>query len=107
MKKDTEEYRKKSRELLKELGEKLIKTTMVAAIAKVEEEFGDLWGADGSSVDSEMIERKKQFDAIRKHIFDTGHKQIDTLKNELDNYDVTWNRYQLRMPVKPMNVKKD
>ena len=91
MKKESEEWKKKSRELLKELGEKLIKTTMVAAISEIEKEFGDLISVD--------IEFKRKFEAVRKHIFDTGHKQIDKLKDELDNYDIIWNRYVLKMPV--------
>lgn len=99
--KDTKAYKEKSRELLKELTEKLFKTTMVAAISKLEEEFGELWGADGSSVTSEMLEFKKKFEIVRKHIFDTGHAQIDKMHDELDNYEVFWNRYVLKMPVKP------
>lgn len=102
MKKEvTEEYKKKSKELLKELSEKLFKTTMVAAISKLEEEFGELWGADGSSMDDAKLEFKKKFDAVRKHIFDTGHHQVDLLHEELQNYEVIWNRYVLKMPVKP------
>jgi len=99
--KDDEAYRKRSRELLKELFEKSAKTIMVGALSKLEEEMGHLWGADGSSMTTEMIENKKSFDAVRKYIFDNGHNQINLIKDELDNYDVTWLRYQLNMKVKP------
>lgn len=101
LKKDNEAYKKRSKELLKELVEKSSKTIMVSAIAKLEEELGHLWGADGASMDDEKFENLEKFQAIRKHIFDKGHSQINLVKDELDNYDVVWLRYQLNMKVKP------
>lgn len=98
-------YRDKSRQILFSLIEKCIKTSMVAAISKVEDEFGNMWGADGSEVTTEMLENKVKFDSIRKHIFDTGHRQIDKAKEELENYDICWNRYQLQMQFKPKENK--
>ncbi|HAI43045.1 MAG TPA: hypothetical protein DCM40_35555 [Maribacter sp.] len=47
---------------------------------------------------------KQQFEEVRAEILDRGNNQIRNLEAEFVNYDISWLRYQMKLPVKPVNL---
>lgn len=66
-----------------------LQTTMIGALAAIEEGFKDVWDENHTYL----------YETIRKKILDLGNKQIRQVDDELDNYDVKWNRFKLNLPV--------
>lgn len=66
-----------------------LQTTMIGALAAIEEGFKEVWDEEHTEV----------YESIRKRILDLGNKQIRQVDDELDNYDVKWNRFKLNLPV--------
>lgn len=88
-----EEQRKESsKQRLRSVGQQKIKTTMIGAIASIEEHFGFLWDNN--------LEMKDVFDLVRSEILDKGNTQIRNFDVELSNYDIVWNKYKMILPVK-------
>lgn len=87
-----EQTKERSKKRLKEVGQQKIKTTMIGAIASIEEHFGYLWEHD--------LEMKDIFDIVRSEILDKGNTQIRNLEVELSNYDIVWTRYKTILPMK-------
>lgn len=95
-------YLDSSRERLKVILEKKIKTTMVGDLSTLEKYFGFLWGHnEDRPLNEEELHMKELFERARKEILDRGNSQIKNMQTEVDQYDVKWNRYQLTLPVKP------
>lgn len=91
--KQREERKKEtSRQRLKEVGQQKIKTTMIGAIASVEEHLGFLWQDDPSM--------KTLFERVRSEILDKGNTQIRNFEVEISNYDIVWRKYSMVLPVK-------
>lgn len=95
------DYLKASKDRLAKIVTKKIQTTMIGAIADIEEYFSYLWNVDNPT--AEDLEFKTLFDDLRQSILDRGNNQIRNIKVELDQYDIHWNRHQ----VKFINIRKD
>lgn len=92
-KKARDEHNKaSSRERLKKIGQQKIKTTMIGAIATIEDKLGYLWENDPRMRDV--------FDSIRCEILDKGNNQMRNFEVELTNYEVVWNKYHMVLPMK-------
>lgn len=83
MKKDTDKNR------LTKVIENRIVTTMIGALAAIEEGFADMWDRDHADA----------FQDVRKRILDLGNQQNRKMAEDLDNYDVKWNKFSIQMPV--------
>jgi len=82
---------------------KAIKTTMIGAIASIEEKFGRLWAFNEQRPLTE--EEQLFFDIftdLRKEILDKGNSQIKKVKTIIDAYDIDYIGYTLNiaLPVK-------
>jgi hypothetical protein len=66
-----------------------IVTTMIGALAAVEEGFASVWDQDHADL----------FQEVRKKILDLGNQQKRKIAEDLDNYDVKWNKFSITMPV--------
>jgi hypothetical protein len=88
--------RQQSKERLTKEVKKRINTTMIGAIASVEEHFGKLWGfnSDGE-LNYQQQKMKELFEELRADILDKGNAQIRQFEAELNNYDINWNRYHI------------
>ncbi len=85
---------------LQQLVIKAIKTTMVGAVATIEEKMGSLWGQSGSGTLTENQQRLLDiFMEVRKEILDKGNSQIRNIKQLLDGYTVEFSGFQLTLPV--------
>lgn len=92
-KKAREEHKKAaSKERLTKIGQQKIKTTMIGALATIEEKLGYLWENDP--------EMQAVYDSIRSEILDKGNNQIRNFEVELTYYDIIWNQYTMVLPVK-------
>lgn len=83
MKKDVDKNR------LSKAVENKIVTTMIGALAAIEEGFKDVWDEEHSEI----------YEEVRKRILDLGNKQCRQVVDELDKYDVKWNRFTINLPV--------
>ena len=84
---------------LKKDVKKKIETTMIGALASVENHFGGLWGHDSPDPTAEQARFKEIYEELRSEILDKGNAQIRTSESEIENYDVTWNKYHYNIPI--------
>ena len=102
------QYNDSSKERLGSIAKKKIETTMIGALSSVENHFGFLWGHNsGEELTPEQQHLKSIFDEIRSEILDKGNNQIRNLESELSYYEVKWLRYQMNLPLVPMESKED
>lgn len=94
-----QKYKADSKERLKKIARKKIQTTMVGALATIEQHLAFLWE------DNKHL--REVYNIVRQEILDRGNDQIRNLDNELEMYDVEWKRYHLTLPVKEGNQDYD
>jgi hypothetical protein len=92
-------YRADSKERLKKIAAKKIQTTMIGALDSIEKHLGFLWEEDEEGKCNAGL--RETYDLVRQEILDRGNDQIRNLMTELDQYDIEWLRYQLKLQVKP------
>ena len=95
--------KERSKDRLKKNCKKKVQTTMIGALSSIEDHLGFLWGHKVDDVLSDDEEKMRQiYEDLRSEILDKGNTQIRNIDAEFSQYDVTWNRYQYRIPVKPL-----
>lgn len=87
-------YRTDSKERLKKIASKKIQTTMIGALDSIEKHLGFLWDDDESGL-------REAYEIVRQEILDRGNDQIRNLSAEIDQYDVEWLRYNLKLKITP------
>jgi len=96
-------YREKSKDRLNKNCKKKVQTTMIGALSSIEEHFGFLWGHESDEPLSEDQEKMRLvYEELRSDVLDKGNTQIRNIDAEFTQYDITWNRYQYQIPVKPL-----
>ena len=98
-----EKFKDMSKNRLYEISRKKIQTTMIGALDSIEKSFGFLWQTAEGDMSAEQQELKKIFESTRSEILDRGNTQMRNLQTEFINYDITWKKYSLNLPV----VKKE
>jgi hypothetical protein len=91
------EQRSKMR--LKKDVKKKIETTMIGALASIEKFFGSFWGHNEESKTPEHAAIKEVYEELRSEILDKGNMQIKNSELDIENYDVTWNKYHYNIPI--------
>ena len=94
-----DKYRVDSRDRLAKIIKKKIETTMIGALSSVEEHLGFLWESDGESLTDEQNFMKEAYQKIRSEILDKGNTQARNVDAELSQYEVTWLKYKIEIPV--------
>ena len=80
----------------------------LAALSSIEKHFGFLWSYDqDGELTPEQEEMRERYEEIRSEILDKGNHQIRNLETELSQYDITWLRYQLSLPVVRMTNQEE
>ena len=98
-----QKYKVKSKDRLFKIASKKIKTTMIGALSTLEENLGFLWGHESDEdISPEQQHMKTIFEQVRSDILDKGNTQIRNLEAEFNYYDITWLRFQVDLPVKPV-----
>jgi hypothetical protein len=98
MKQNTDFHKDKSRERLSLNMKKKVKTTMIGALASIEEHLGFLWGHNQDNPTEDQDEIRDIFEDLRSEILDRGNHQIRNIDIELSQYDIIWNRYRYNIP---------
>jgi hypothetical protein len=96
-----EKYLKDSKERFKKIALKKIETTMIGALASVEDHFSFLW-TSGDFTDEGRQQMEDIYLRVRKEILDKGNLQKKNLEAELENYRIEWLRFRMTLPVKPL-----
>ena len=91
-------YKVDSKERLKKIASKKIQTTMIGALDSIEKHLGFLWEEDEEGKCNAGL--RETYEIVRQEILDRGNDQIRNLSTELEQYDVEWLRYQLKLQVK-------
>tara|TARA_R110002020_G_scaffold390567_6_gene601033 strand:- start:1584 stop:1997 length:414 start_codon:yes stop_codon:yes gene_type:complete len=103
-----EKYKEVSKDRLLKISQKKIQTTMIGALSTIEKYFGFLWGHESTGeLTPEQTHMKEQFDEVRAEILDRGNNQIRNLEAEFTNYDISWLRYRMTLPVKPVTTEPE
>jgi|TARA_Y100001938_G_scaffold76333_1_gene105636 hypothetical protein len=98
-----QKYKVNSKDRLFKIASKKIKTTMIGALSTLEENLGFLWGHESDEdISPEQQHMKTIFEQVRSDILDKGNTQIRNLEAEFNYYDITWLRFQVDLPVKPV-----
>jgi len=84
-----------SKERLKEIASKKVKTTMIGALSAIEKKMGFLWENDSE----QAVEFRQLYESIREEILTIGNNQMRNLSEELNQYTVEWQRYRMNLPV--------
>lgn len=96
----------KSKNHLLSILEKKQRTIFIGAISAIEEEFGFLWG-HGKKPFDRTPEEQKWFDRwqrARTKILNNGNNQSRAIQNELKQYTVNWEGYNLTL--KPLKEQE-
>ena len=94
-----DKFKDMSKNRLYEISRKKIQTTMIGALDSIEKSFGFLWQTTEGDMSAEQQELKKIFESTRSEILDRGNTQMRNHQTEFINYDITWKKYSLNLPV--------
>jgi len=99
-KKRDEKYKEVSKDRLFNVEKKKVQTTMIGALSTLEEHFGFLWGFEQSEeMTPEQEHMKTIFEEARSKILDRGNTQIRNLESEFVNYEITWKKNTISLPM--------
>lgn len=91
----------RSKNRLKKEAKKKIQTTMIGAISSIEKYFGFLWGEESERELTKNEEYMRDvFEELRTEILDKGNSQIRSMDGEIENYQVTWEKYHINIPIR-------
>ena len=103
-----ERFKDGSKNRLLKIAKKKIQTTMIGALSSLESHFGFLWEhPDGEELTPEKEHLHSLYEEARSEILDRGNNQMRNLEAEFSHYDITWLRYNLTLPVRPMDTKEN
>lgn len=94
-----DKYKQDSKDRLSKILKKKIETTMIGALASIEEHFGSFWNS-GEPMTQEQERIYDLYQKIRSEILDKGNTQSRNIDSELAQYEVKWLRYNMTIPVK-------
>ena len=99
-KKRDDKYKEISSDRLFNVAKKKVQTTMIGALSTLEEHFGFLWGFEQSEdLTPEQQHMKTIFEEARSKILDRGNTQIRNLESEFVNYEITWKKHSISLPM--------
>jgi len=77
-----------NKESLKNNLKKRVRTTMIGAIAAIEDEFGFLFGHGKIELTQEEKALDHIFQEIRGRILDLGNEQIEKIESDVEPYNI-------------------
>lgn len=93
--KNEENYKEMSKRKLINNVSLRLRTVMVGAIVRFENEFGFLWGHNkGGPKTPQQIELYNKWQKVRTEILDLGNNNIRDCERDIAQYTLTWNRYR-------------
>lgn len=94
-------YRENTKHQLSQNLEKKFKTTMIGALARFEENFGELWGHGKAKLNETEEEWRQIWDDTRTEILNNGNNQLRAAQDELAGYSVNREKFKTEFIVKP------
>lgn len=94
-------YEAHSRNMLKKHIQTKFKTTMIGALSRFEELFGDLWGHGLSEHDLDEDQRywREKWQLARTEILNNGNNQLRASLNEVEQYNVKFNKNEYKFNI--------
>ena len=90
-------YKEKSKKRFVSILSTKMKTSFIGAISSCEKNFGFLWGhgKEESELSEQEFQMREIWENVRAEILDNGNSQLRASINEVNNYTVHWNRFQV------------
>lgn len=87
-----EKRKQASKEQLKAVLTKHMKTVMIGSVCAIEQDYGELWGSDVDEKDlsEDHIAEFKLWQEVRKRILDLGNLHIRKCLDELEDYEINY-----------------
>lgn len=97
-----EHFLEQSRKRLDAIITKKMKTAFIGALAAFEEEFGSLWGhgLQEHELSQDQRDMRDVWERVRTSVLNNGNTQLRSLRNEIANHSVRWNRYYTQFVIK-------
>ena len=99
-KKRGDKFKNDSKERLSKILKKKVETTMIGALSSIEEHMGFLWESDVDQITPEQQMMLDLYQKVRSEILDRGNTQSRNVDAELGQYDVSWLKNNVVIPVK-------
>ena len=100
-----ERYKNQSKNTLSRHIEAKLRTTMIGALARFEENFGVLWGH--GKRDSDLSEREERYRELwnltRTEVLNNGNNQLRAAKEEICCYTIMYNKFETEFILKQDN----
>jgi hypothetical protein len=96
-----EKYKDSSKQRLENIISKKMRTTFIGALSQFEQHFGEMWGhgLPPHECTQEQLQLREVWQRLRNNVLNNGNHQLRTLSIELQQYDIVWNRYVMKLPV--------
>lgn len=91
-----ERFLEQSRKRLDKIVSVKVRTAFIGALAAFEDEFGFLWGQGlpEDQLTEEQLDMQELWIRARTNVLNNGNTQLRSLRTEIANQTVKWNRYQ-------------
>lgn len=88
---------------------KKFKTTMIGALARFEERFGNIWGhgKDEGKMSQDEKDMLEAWNLVRTEILNNGNTQLRHALDELSRYRMTYEGYKMTLTVKPRETNNE
>ncbi len=93
-------YKENSKRRLLQVLDKKFQTTMIGALARFEEAFGELWGHKDKEITEEQMEFRRIWEQVRTDILNNGNNQRRAAQEEIANYTMSWDKFKTELVVK-------
>jgi len=104
-KNNEDKYKENSKKRLMSVIEKKFKTTMIGALARVEDGFGSLWGHGQRDLTPEQQEFRKLWTEVRTDVLNNGNNQLRGALDEIANYTMSWDKFKTEFVIRPREEK--
>ena len=94
-KRNEERYKEVSKRKLIDSVTLRLRTVMIGALARFENEFGALWGHNkGGPKTQQQLDLYNKWQKVRTEILDLGNNNIRDAERDIAQYTLSWNRYR-------------
>lgn len=95
-------YEAHSKDNLKRNVTTKFKTTMIGALVRFEETFGNLWGhgKQDHELTREEAQNRKKWNFIRTEILNNGNNQLRSALMEIDQHTVKYNKMEYQFSIR-------
>jgi len=95
-----ERYKNRSKSNLTRHVETKLKTTMIGALAKFEENFGSLWGHNSDNPTDKQKQLRELWNLTRTEILNNGNNQLRAAREEINCYTIQYNKFETKFIIR-------